>query len=149
MVGVNNRTNYPIVVIDDLDSTIKDAVFNCFILNKYGNHDKIATYNYLHVDVTDIHNVCTVIVRGSLINFHKDKFTKGNHLKIDNFIFKIRAKFERGDLDLSLWLTTSTKVLILDKFDYYLHFFHVNTITSFNKRIYDKWATTSIVVVVI
>jgi hypothetical protein len=72
MVGVNNKTNCPVVIINDLDSTIKDVAFDCFILNRYGNHDKIATYIYLLVDVTDIHNVCTVIIGGSLINFHKN-----------------------------------------------------------------------------
>jgi hypothetical protein len=46
-------------------------------------------------------------------------------------------------------MTTSTKILILDKLDYSLHFFYANIIASFNKRIRDKWATTSIVVVVI
>ncbi len=84
-----------------------------------------------------------------LINFHKGKFTKGKHLRIENFTLRTRPKFERGDLHLSLWLTTSTKVLILDKFDYNLHFFHADTIPSFNKRIHDKWATTSIAIVVI
>jgi hypothetical protein len=46
-------------------------------------------------------------------------------------------------------LTTPTKVLIFDKLDYSLHFFNADIIASFNKRIHDKWATTSIVVVVI
>ncbi len=57
------------------------------------------------------------------------------------------AKIERGDLDLSLWLTGSTKVLILDKLDYSLHFFSADTIASFNKRIYNKWAMASAVVI--
>jgi len=56
------------------------------------------------------------------------------------------AKFERGHLDLSLWLTGSTEVLILDKLDYSLHFFHADTI-AFNKRIHNKWATASAVVI--
>jgi hypothetical protein len=78
MAHVNKRTNRPVVVIDDLDLTIKDLAFDYFVLNRYGNYDKIAPYNYLHVDVTNIHYVCTIIVTigGSLINFHKDKFTK-------------------------------------------------------------------------
>jgi len=46
-------------------------------------------------------------------------------------------------------LIAPTKVLILDKLDYSLHFFNVDIIASFNKRIHDKWATTLIVVVVI
>jgi hypothetical protein len=70
-------------------------------------------------------------------------------LKFEIFILWTRAKFERGDLDLSLRLIASTKVLILDKLDYSLHFLHVNTIAFFNKKIHDKWVTTSIVVVVI
>jgi hypothetical protein len=124
MVGVNKRTNCLIVVIDDLESTIRDIAFHCFVLNRYGNFDKITPYNYLHADVIDIHSICIIIITigGSLINFHKDKFTKGNPLRIENFTFQTGEKFERGDLDLSLQLTTSTKVLILDKLDYSLHF---------------------------
>jgi len=134
-----------------LDSTIKNVAFDCFVLNRYGNCDKIVVYNYLHVDVIDIHNVCivTIIVGGSLINFHKDKFTKGKHLRIEIFTLRRRPKFERGNLDLSLWLIASIEVLILDKFDYNLHFFHANIIASFNKRIHDKWVITSIAIVVI
>jgi hypothetical protein len=84
---VLTRTNCPFIVIDDLDSIIKDIDFDCFVMNRYGNYDKITPYNYLHANVTDIHGVCivTIAVGGTLINFHKDKFTKGNHLKIENF----------------------------------------------------------------
>jgi hypothetical protein len=83
---------------------MKDVAFDCFVLNRYGNCDKIVAYNYLHADVIDIHNVCivTITIGGSLINFHKDKFTKGKHLRIEIFTLWGRPKFERGDLDLSL-----------------------------------------------
>jgi hypothetical protein len=54
MVGVNKKTNCLIVVIDDLESTIRDITFDCFILNRYGNFDKITPYNYLHADAIDI-----------------------------------------------------------------------------------------------
>jgi hypothetical protein len=68
MASVNKRTNCPVIVIDDLDSTIKDVTFDCFVLNIYGNCDKIVAYNYLHANVIDIHDVCivTIIVGGSL-----------------------------------------------------------------------------------
>ncbi len=87
-----------------MDSTIKDITFDCFVLNRYGNYDKIAPYTYLHANVTNINGLGTIIISigGSLINFHKDKFTKGNLLRIDNFTFRTKAKFERGDLDFSL-----------------------------------------------
>jgi hypothetical protein len=87
MAHVNNKTNCPVVVIDNLDSTIRDLAFDCFVLNRYGNYDQIASYNYLHANVTNIHDVCIVTVKvgSSLINFHEDKFTKGNHLRIENF----------------------------------------------------------------
>jgi len=93
MVGVNKRTNCPVFVIDDLDSTIRDVAFDYFVLNRYGNYDKIVFYNYLHANVIDIHSVCTIIItfKGSFINFHKDKFKKGNHLRIEIFTFKTRA----------------------------------------------------------
>jgi hypothetical protein len=46
-------------------------------------------------------------------------------------------------------LIISTEVLIFDKLDYSLHFFHADIIAFFNRRIHDKWAATSIVVVVV
>jgi len=114
MAGVNKRTNRLVVFIGDLDSTIKDITFDCFVLNRYGNYDKTAPFNYLHAGMIDIHGVCTatVTIVGSLINFHKDKFTIGNHLRIENFTLRIRANFERGDLDLflqySVWISLIT-----------------------------------------
>jgi len=70
---VLTRTSHAIVVINNLDSKIKNINFDCFVMNRYGNYDKIVPYNYLHVDVIDIHGLCIVIVTigGSLINFHK------------------------------------------------------------------------------
>jgi hypothetical protein len=48
-----------------------------------------------------------------------------------------------------LRLIASIELLILDKLDYNLHFFHADTIAPFNKRIHNKWAMASIVIVVI
>ncbi len=78
MASVHKRRNRSIIVIDNLDSTIKDITFDCFVLNRYGNYDKTAPCNYLHANVIDIHDVCTITItiRDSIINFHKDKFTK-------------------------------------------------------------------------
>ncbi len=80
--------------------------------------------------------------------FTKTSSQKGITWGIENFTIWTNEKFERGDFDLSLWLIASTKVLILDKFDYSLHFFHVDTIAFFNKRIHDKWVMTLIVIVI-
>ncbi len=87
MASVNKRRNCSVVVIDNLDSTIKDVAFDYFVLSRYGNYDTTTPYNYFHADVIDIHGVCTIIViiGVSHINFHKDKFTKRNHLRIENF----------------------------------------------------------------
>ncbi len=58
MVGANKRRNCLVVIIDNLDSTIKDVAFDYFVLNTYGNYDKIVFYNYLHANVTYVHGVC-------------------------------------------------------------------------------------------
>jgi hypothetical protein len=87
MASVNKRRNCPIVIINDLDSTIINMTFDYFVLNRYGNYDKTIPYNYLHADVIDIHDVCTVnvIIGSSFINLHKYEFTKRNHLRIEDF----------------------------------------------------------------
>ncbi len=97
------RTSHAIVVIDNLDSKIKNINFDCFVMNRYGNYDKIVPYNYLHVDVTDIHGLCivTVTIGGSLINFHKDKFIKGNHLRIEKFSFSKQGQNSKGEILIS------------------------------------------------
>jgi hypothetical protein len=45
-----------------LDSTIKNITFDCFVLNRYGNYDKIAPYTYLHANVKNIHGLGTIII---------------------------------------------------------------------------------------
>jgi hypothetical protein len=42
---VNKRINPPIVVLNELDSTIRDMAFECIILNQYGNFEKVALYS--------------------------------------------------------------------------------------------------------
>ncbi len=84
-IMVNKRINPPIVVLDELDSTIRDMAFECIVLNRYGNFEKVALYSYLHADVTNLHGFTTVIVTigSASINFHLDKFLKRKHLRID------------------------------------------------------------------
>jgi hypothetical protein len=72
MASVDKRRYHPVVVINDLDSTIRDVAFDCFVFNRYGNYDKITPYNCLHANVTNIHNVfiiIIIIVGGSLSIF--------------------------------------------------------------------------------
>jgi hypothetical protein len=85
---VNKRINPPIVVLNELDSTIRDMAFECIILNRYGNFEKVALYSYLHADVTNLHKFITVIVTigSASINFHLDKSMKRKHLKIEKKI---------------------------------------------------------------
>jgi hypothetical protein len=85
-IVVNKKTNCHVVVLDELDSTIRDMAFECIILNQYGNFEKLASYSYSHADVTDLHGFTTIIVTigGTLINFHLHKFVKWKHLRIEN-----------------------------------------------------------------
>ncbi len=96
-IMVNKRANCLVVVMDELDSTIKDVAFECIVLNRYGNFEKFAPYLYLHVDVTYLHGFTTITmtIGGVLINFHLDKFVKGKHLKIENFFMRTHANFEK------------------------------------------------------
>jgi hypothetical protein len=59
------------------------------------------------------------------------------------------AKFEKGDLDVSLRVTSLIVVDTLDDVDVQLCFLHINTIASFTQQIHKKWAITTLVVVVI
>jgi hypothetical protein len=56
---------------------------------------------------------------------------------------------EKGDLDISLKVTTSIVVDTLDDIDVQLHFFHIDIITSFSQQIHKKWAITTFAIVVI
>jgi hypothetical protein len=64
------------------------------VLHRYGNFEKTALYSYLHVDVTNLDGftMVIVIIKGVLINFHLDKFTKGKHLKIKKKIYANTCK---------------------------------------------------------
>jgi hypothetical protein len=106
----------------------------------YGNFEKVAPYLYLHVNVIDLHGFTTITmtIGGVLINFHLDKFVKGKHLRIEIFFMRTHANFEKGDLDVSLRMTSSTMVDTLDDVDVQLCFLHINIIASFTQQIHVK-----------
>jgi hypothetical protein len=85
-IVVNKKTNCHVVVLDELDSTIKDVAFECIVLNRYENFENLASYLYLHADVKDLRRFITITVTigGTLINFHLHKFVKWKHLRIEN-----------------------------------------------------------------
>jgi hypothetical protein len=56
---------------------------------------------------------------------------------------------EKGDLDISLKVTTSIVVDTLDDVDVQLHFFHIDIITSFTQQIHKKWVIITFAIVVI
>lgn len=150
-IMVNKRTSRLVVVMDELDSTIKDVAFECIVLNRYGKFEKVAPYLYLHANVIDLHGFTTITmtIGGVLINFHLDKFVKGKHLRIKNFFMRTHANFEKGDLNVSLKVTSSIVVDTLDDVDVQLCFLHINLIASFIQQIHKKWAIATLVVVVI
>jgi hypothetical protein len=83
-------------------------------------------------------------IGGVLINFHLDKFVKGKHLRIEKRFMRTHANFEKGDLDVSLRVTSSTMVDTLDDVDVQLCFLHINIIASFIQQIHEKWVITTL-----
>ncbi len=76
------RNEHLILLVEDIDHTIHDLVFECLVLNVYGNSSISSTsmvFSYLHADVINIVGTTTFIVniRGSLIETHVE-FIKKN-----------------------------------------------------------------------
>jgi hypothetical protein len=72
------------LLMEDIDHTIRNVVFECLVLNVYGNSSisftslfKSMAFSYLHVDVIDTMGTTTMIVsiKGGLIKTHA-KFIK-------------------------------------------------------------------------
>jgi hypothetical protein len=56
---------------------------------------------------------------------------KRKHLKIEKQSVQTHAKFEIGNLDVSLRVTTSIVMDTLDDVNIHLHFFHIDNIVFF------------------
>jgi hypothetical protein len=79
------RNERLILLVEDIDHTIHNLVFECLVLNVYGNSSISSTYpstsmvfSYLHVDVINTVGITTFIIniRGSLIETHVEFIKK-------------------------------------------------------------------------
>jgi len=73
---MTKRNECPILLVEDIDHIICNVVFDCLVVNVYGNSlisstflSKFVTFSDIHTYVIDIVGVTTIIVniKGSLI----------------------------------------------------------------------------------
>jgi hypothetical protein len=78
------RDEHPIPLVEDNDHIIRNVIFECLVLNIYGNSlisstspSKFVAFSYLHADVIDTMGTTIIIVKikGVFIKTH-DKFNK-------------------------------------------------------------------------
>jgi hypothetical protein len=79
----------PIFPLEDIDHIVRIVVFECFVLNVYGNLSisstslfKFVAFSYLHANVIDTMGTTTIIVniRVGLIKTHVEFIKKGYFL---------------------------------------------------------------------
>ena len=150
------RAERPTVLLEEIDNTIRDVVFECFVLSCYGSSmspSKSPTHWFFHADVTDTvgTTTITVTVKGNLVKTHVDKLKRGKFLRLENFSVRGRSDYDKGDSDWTIDISTATKVFEIPPFDPPVKlFFHVSdTIRSFARRMLQPFATSTLVVTVI
>jgi hypothetical protein len=76
---MTKRNECPILLVEDIDHKICNVVFECLVVNVYGNSlisstfpSKFVTFSYIHTYVIGIVGITTIIVsiKGSLIKTH-------------------------------------------------------------------------------
>jgi hypothetical protein len=89
-----------VLLVEDIDHTIRNVVFECLVLNDHGNSSisstspsKFVVFSYFHAYVIDTMGTTTIIVniRGGLIKTHVQFIKKG-----PNAISFVAKKIERG-----------------------------------------------------
>jgi hypothetical protein len=142
------------LVIDDLDGTMRDSVFDCYVVSRYDNFDnkEKPKYMYLHVDVTGRYGFCiiTVTIQGHLTYTHSKKLVVGKFFRLENFSVKEKDVYEKGDSDFVLWISSSTVCSSISPSSppFVLHFLATDTISSFATRMHAKFSIATILVVV-
>ena len=112
---MTKRVERPSVLLEEIDNTIRDVVFECFVLSCYGSTmspSKSPTHWFLHVDIMDIvgTTTITVTVKGNLVKTHVDTLKRGKFLRMENFNVRSRSDYDKGDSDWSIEISTATKV---------------------------------------
>ncbi len=93
------------MLVEDIDHTIHNVAFDCFVLIVYGNSffsrslAKSIVYSYLHANVIDSVGNTTIIIsiKGALIETHFKFIKKGNFLRLENFSIKAKSNYDKGD----------------------------------------------------
>jgi hypothetical protein len=94
------RNEHLVLLVEDIDHIICNVVFECLVVNVYGNSlisstflFKFVVFSYIHVDVIDIVGITTIIVsiKGSLIKTHF-KFIKKIVFTIEKFLCESQNK---------------------------------------------------------
>ncbi len=85
------------------------------VIFPFGSSTKFVVYSYLHSNVIDYVGTTTIIVsiKGALIKMHFDLIKKINFLWLEDFSFKCKSNYDKGDLDWTIELSIATKVPII------------------------------------
>jgi len=146
-----DKEGEPMFTINNLDHIVHDIVFEGFVFNHYEIFDNSSVFAYLHVDVIDQCGISTmsVTLNGALVTLHGDKFICRNHMQIKKITLTPQVKWEQGDLNICIRVNNLTLADVLSHENITFHFVHIYTIASFCKFLHDKFATTTIVILVI
>jgi hypothetical protein len=110
-------------------------------------------FSYLHANVIIIVGTTTIIVniKGGLNKTHAEFIKKNGLLCLENFSMKAKIDYDKGDSNWRIELSIAIKVTTILAFDRLvkLHFLPKDTICSFSHRVFQPFATTTIVFVVI
>jgi len=129
-------------------------------LNVYGNSSisstfpsKYMVFSYLHANVIIIMGTTTIIanIKGGLNKTHAKFILKNGFLWLENFFMKAKIDYDKGDSNWTIKLSIAIKVTTILAFDHLvkLHFLPKDTIRSFSHCVFQPFATTTIVFVVI
>jgi hypothetical protein len=149
-----------VLLVEDIDHTICNVVFECLVLNVYSNLStsststfKYVAFSYLHANFINIvgTTTITIIIKGGLIKTHAKFIKKGCFLQFENFFVKAKIDYDKGDFDWMIELSIATKVTTIPTFDLpvKLDFLPKDTIHSFSRCMLQPFATTTIAFVVI
>jgi hypothetical protein len=103
---MEKRNECPTLLMEDIDHTVRNVVFECLVLTIYGNSlilstflSKSMAFSYLHSNFIDIMGTTTITVniKGGLIETHAEFIKKGSFLQLENFSVKVKTYYDKGD----------------------------------------------------
>jgi hypothetical protein len=93
-----------ILLVEDIDHTIHNVVFECLVLNVYGNSSISSTspfqfvvFSYPHAYVIDIvgTTIIAISIKGGLIKTHVEFIKKGCFLWLEFFFVKAKINYDK------------------------------------------------------